>query len=126
MASNSSYQRRTLTTDEVINAVFADDDSADEFLESSSESEVEETSSDEETNTSVKTGTDATNGRVHQKRRGPRTRGGISRVQLRKQAKEKEQEVLEAKWKEKDKEATVPTFTSDSKMNVPLSDDPNL
>ena len=52
MASNSSYQRRTLTTDEVINAVFADDDSADEFLESSSESEVEETSSDEETNTS--------------------------------------------------------------------------
>ena len=70
MASNSSYQRRTLTTDEVINAVFADDDSADEFLESSSESEVEETSSDEETNTSVKTSTDATNGRVHQKRRG--------------------------------------------------------
>ena len=120
MASNSSYQRRTLTTDEVINAVFADDDSADEFLESSSESEVEET------NTSVKTGTDATNGRVHQKRRGPRTRGGISRVQLRKQAKEKEQEALEAKWKEKDKEATVPPFTSDSKMNVPLSDDPNL
>ena len=126
MASNSSYQRRTLTTDEVINAVFADDDSADEFLESSSESEVEETSSDEETNTSVKTGIDATNGRVHQKRRGPRTRGGISRVQLRKQAKEKEQEALEAKWKEKDKEATVPPFTSDCKMNVPLSDDPIL
>ena len=37
MVSNSSHQRRTLTTDEVINAVFADDDSGDEFLESLSE-----------------------------------------------------------------------------------------
>ena len=82
MASNSSHQRRTLTTDEVINAAFADDDSCDEFLESSSESEVEETSSDEETNTSVTINTDATNGRGQQKRRGPRTRGGISRVQI--------------------------------------------
>ena len=57
MASNGSHQRRTLPYDEVINAVFADDDSGDEFLESSSESEVKETSSDEETNTSVITET---------------------------------------------------------------------
>ena len=56
MASNGSHQR-TLPYDEVINAVFADDDSGDEFLESSSESEVKETSSDEETNTSVITET---------------------------------------------------------------------
>ena len=42
MASNSSHQRRTLKNDEVINAVFADDDSGDTFLESSSETEVGE------------------------------------------------------------------------------------
>ena len=63
MASNSLHQRGTLTNNEVINAVFADDDSGDEFLESSSESEVEETSCDEKTNTSVTTDIDATNGR---------------------------------------------------------------
>ena len=74
----------------------------------------------EEINTSVTTDTDATNGRVKQKRRGPRTRGGISRVQLRQQAKEKEEEALEAKWKEQDKAPTVPPFTSHSKIKVPL------
>ena len=31
MASNSLYQTRTLTTDKVINAIFADDDFGDEF-----------------------------------------------------------------------------------------------
>ena len=125
MASNSLHQRRTLATDEVINALFADDDSDDEFVESSSESKVEEISSDEETNTSVTIGTDATNGRGQQNSRGPRTRGGISRVLSRQQAKEKEEEALEAKRKEQDKAPTVPSFTSDSKINVPLSDDPN-
>ena len=38
-------------------------------------------------------GADATNGKRQQKRRGPRTRGGISRVQLR-QANEKEEGAL--------------------------------
>ena len=42
MTSNSSHQRRTLKNEEVINAVFADDDSGDEFLEDSSETEVDE------------------------------------------------------------------------------------
>ena len=55
------YQRRILTTDEVINV--ADDDSSDEFSESLSQSEVKETSSNEETNTSVTTDTNATNER---------------------------------------------------------------
>ena len=86
---------------------------------------MEETSSDEETNTSVMTDTDATNRRGQQKSRGPRTRGGISRVQLRQQAKEKEEEALEAKWKEKGKAPTVPPFTSNSKINILLTDDPN-
>ena len=125
MVSNSSHQRRTLTTDEVINAVFVDDDSGDEFLESWSDSEVEETSSDEETNTSVTTDTDATNGKGQKKRKGPRTKGGMLRVQLRQQAKEKKEEALEAKWKEQDKAPTVPPFTSDSEIKVPLSDDLN-
>ena len=87
MASNSSHQTRTLKTDEVINAVFIDDDSGDEFLESSSESEVEETSSDEETNTSVTTDTNATNGRGQQKKRGPA-----------KTTSKRKGEALEAKW----------------------------
>ena len=39
---------RLAPTDEVINATLAVDDSGDEFFESSSESEVEETSSNEE------------------------------------------------------------------------------
>ena len=39
-------------------------------------------------------GADATNGKRQQKRRGPRTRGGISRVQLRQQANEKEEGAL--------------------------------
>ena len=69
-----------MTTDKVINSVFADDDSGDKFLESSSESEVEETSRNEETNALVTTNTDATNGRAQQKRREPRIRDGISRV----------------------------------------------
>ena len=69
-------------------------------------------------------GTDATNGKRQQKRRGPRTRGGISRVQLR-QANEKEEGALQAKWKEQNKAPTVPPFTSDSEINVPLSDDAN-
>ena len=125
MASNSSHQRKTLVTDEVINALFADDDSDDEFVESSGESKVEEISSDEETNTSITIGTNDTNGRGQQKRRVPKTRGGISRVLLRQQAKEKEEEAQEAKWKEQDKAPTVPPFTNDSKINVPLSDDPN-
>ena len=42
VTSNSSHQRRTLKNEEVINAVFADDDSGDEFLEDSSETEVDE------------------------------------------------------------------------------------
>ena len=116
----SSYQ-----TDQVINAVYAVDDYGDEFLESSSESEVQETSSDEKTNTSVTIDTNATNGRGPQKRRGPRAREGISRFQLKQKAKEKEEEALEAKWKEQDKAPTVPPFSSDSKINVPLSDDAN-
>ena len=82
MASNSSHQRRTLTTDEVISAVLADDDSGDEYLEILSESEVDETSGDKETNALVMTDTNATNGRGQQNRRGPRTRRGISSVQL--------------------------------------------
>ena len=57
-----------MPTDKVINAVFVDDDSHVENLESSSESEVEETSSNEETNTSVTTDINATNGRGQQKR----------------------------------------------------------
>ena len=65
-----------MTTDEVINAVFVDDDSGDEFLESWSDSEVEETSSDAGTNTSVTTDTDATNGKGQKKRKGPRTKEG--------------------------------------------------
>ena len=96
MASNNSHQRKTLTTDEFINALFADDACGDKILERSTDSEEEETSNDEETNTSVTTDTDATNGRGQQKRRGPRTRRRISRVQLKQQAKEKEQEALEA------------------------------
>ena len=63
-----------MTIDEVINVVFADDDSSDEFLESLSELEVKETSSDEENNTSVTKDTDASNGRGQQKRRGTGTR----------------------------------------------------
>ena len=94
-------------------------------LKSESKSEVEETLSDAKTNTSVTTDTDATNGKGQQKRKGPRERGEISRVQLKQQAKKMEEEVLEAKWKEQDKATTVPPFTSDSKVNVPLSDDPN-
>ena len=85
---------------------------------------MEETSSDEETKTSGTIGTDATNGRGQQERRGPRTRGEISIVQLKQQAKEKEVEALEAKWKEQDKAPTAPPFTSDFKINAPLSDDP--
>ena len=114
-----------MTTDKVINAVFVDNDSHVENLESSSESEVEETSSNEETNTSVTTDINATNGRGQQKRWGPRTRGEISRVQLWQQTKEKEEEALKAKWKEQDKAPTVPPFTSNFKINVQLSDDPN-
>ena len=82
MASNSSHQRRTSTTDEVISAVLADD-YGDEYLEILSESEVDETSGDKETNALVMTDTNATNGRGQQNRRGPRTRGGISSVLLR-------------------------------------------
>ena len=52
-----------------------------------SESEVNETSSDKETNALVKTDTNATNGRGQQNRTGPRTRVGISSVELRQQAK---------------------------------------
>ena len=81
MASNSSHQRRTSTTDEVINAVLADD-SGDEYLEILSEPEVDETSGDKETNALVMTDTNATNGTGQQNRRGPRTRRGISSVQL--------------------------------------------
>ena len=82
MASDSSHQRRTLTTNEVISAVFADDDSGDEFLEILSESKVDKTSGDKETNVLVMTDTNATNGRGQQNRRGPRTRRGFSSVQL--------------------------------------------
>ena len=96
MTSNNSHQRKTLTTDEFINALFADDACGDKVLERSNDSEEEETSNDEETNTSVTTDTDATNGRGQHKRRGPRTRRRISRVQLKQQAKGKEQEAMEA------------------------------
>ena len=78
MVSNSSHHRRTRTTGSVINVAFADDDSSDEFLESSHKYEVGETLSDDESNTSDTIDTDATNGRRVQKRRGPRSRGGES------------------------------------------------
>ena len=90
-----------------------------------SECEVDEAPSDKETNALVMTGTNATNGRGQQNRRGPMTRGRISSVELRQQAKEKEEQALEVTWKEQGKVTTIPPFTSDSKINVPLSDGPN-
>ena len=67
--------RRGLTTRGGISSVLL----RQKFL---SESEVDETSSDKETNALVMTDTNATNRRGQQTRREPRTRGGISSVQL--------------------------------------------
>ena len=47
-SSRTHHERRSYTVDEVVDAVFADDDSADEYMQSeSSESEYESSESEE-------------------------------------------------------------------------------
>ena len=64
MASNSNktHNRQSLTADQVIEGVFADDDSADEYIETNEESEKETDSSSSEVDCSFSSDKENTNG----------------------------------------------------------------
>ena len=61
------------------------------------------------------------------RKRGPRTRGGLSRTSLAQKktsSKEAERIALEDTWKRKDSRPHIPEFTSKSSINAELPDDP--
>ena len=90
--------RKYLTVDEVIQGVFVDHDSDD--TSSSSESEIE-TSSYEEVHSDEVHDEVPPEVQQNNRRRGPRTGGGLSRTsaaQKRSQKIEEEKKALEEKW----------------------------
>ena len=125
MASATSVSNRQfLTVDEVLQGVFANADSAEEKIESETETEP---SSPEEVDES-----DLTLPKANQNyapKRGPRIRGSLSRAnlnQIKAAEKEVEREALENKWKRKDSKPHISNFTSISTINAELPDDPPL
>ena len=111
---------KSLTVEEVI-GVFADADSADEAITSASETETSTLEEDDESG--------APPMKTHQnnaRKRGPRTRGGLSRTSLvqKNTFKEAERVALEDTWKRKDSRPHIPEFTSKSSINAELPDDP--
>ena len=90
---------KSLTVEEVIERVFADADLADEAITSESETETSTLEEDDESR--------APSTKTHQnnaRKRGPRTRGGLSRTSLfqkKTSSKEAERVALEDTWKQK-------------------------
>ena len=116
--SNLKY----LTVEEVIERVFTDADSADEAVTSESETETPTAEEDDESG-APPTKTHLNNAR----KRGPRTRGGLSRTSLaqkKRSSKEAERVALADTWKRKDSRPHIPEFTSKSSINAELPDDP--
>ena len=113
---------KSLTVEEVIEGVFADADSADEAITFESETETSTSEEDDESG--------APPTKTHQNsacKRGPRTRGGLSRTSLAQKktaSKEAERVALENTWKWKDSRPHIPEFTSKSLINAELLDDP--
>ena len=90
---------KSLTVEEVIERVFADADLADEAITSESETETSTLEEDDESR-APPTKTHQNNAR----KRGPRTRGGLSRTSLfqkKTSSKEAERVALEDTWKRK-------------------------
>lgn len=128
---------KRLSTNEVIDAIFADQDSEYEVSEES-ESESDSTNSSEADEESNEVNEEVITPAVTVVRGQPRrvrTRGGrqnatgVTRDQ-QKNKKDEEKARKEAekenRWKREDKEVNVPDFTGESKINVPLPEDPNL
>ena len=112
---------KSFVAEEVIEGVFADADSADESITSESETETSTSEEDDESG--------APPTKTHQNnshKRGPRTRGGLSRTSLvqKNTFKEAERVALEDTWKRKDSRPHIPEFTSKSSINAELPDDP--
>ena len=112
---------KSLTVEELIEGVFADANSADEAITSESETETSTSEEDDESG-APPTKTHQNNAR----KRGPRTRGGLSRTSLAQKktaSKEAERVALEDTWKRKDSRPHIPEFTSKSSINAELPDD---
>lgn len=127
MASSSDARaQQNYTTEEVINAVFADDDSEDEDFAVPSEEESTEESSGEESSDNEFVPPAPVVKRC-------RTRGGkvnnpaVPRKQTSKEQQKIAKEVeLEHRWKHQDDGdfPIIPEFTADSKINAHLPEDP--
>ena len=112
---------KSIAVEEVIEGVFADADSSDEAI--TFESETETSTSEDDESRAPPTKTHLNNAR----KRGPRTRGGLSRTSLaqkKRSSKEAERVSLEDTWKRKDSRPHIPEFTSKSSINAELPDDP--
>ena len=113
---------KSLTVEEVIEGVFADADSVDEAITSESETETSTSEEDDESGAPpMKTHLN------NVRKRGPRTRGGLSRTSLAQKktsSKEDEKVVLQDTRKRKDSRPHIPEFTSKSSINAELPDDP--
>ena len=127
MASSSATRaRESYTTEQVIQNIFADEDSENEQVESETdESEEEETSDENDEDIQVEAVEEPPVRGRGAIRRGVRTRGvtGGNRNlqnQVRLVAQTQKEAELETKWKHQDQQPNIPDFTGESKINFDL------
>ena len=124
-SSTATRARQSYTTEQVIQNIFADEDSENEQVESETdESEEEETSGENDEHIQVEAVEEPpVRGRGAIRRRGVRTRGGNrggNRNQARLVAQTQKEAELETKWKHQDQQPNIPDFTGESKINFDL------
>ena len=122
--SSIHHKRRSYTVDEVVDAVFANDDSADKYMQSeSSKSECESSESEEPVATP-----EPIRGNIVG--RGPRATGDRSQSILwRAQIREAETRKLEERWKREDNPPVIPEFLDlvlDNNLYMYLTTQTNL
>lgn len=108
--SSAPHERRSYSVDEVVDAVFADDDTADEYMQS-------ESSGSSEVATPEPIGGNVV-------RRGPETRNWRSqRILSRAEIREGETIKLEERWKSEENRRVIPDFPAQSSINTDFTDD---
>ena len=134
---NMSGVKRSYSTQEVLEQIFADHDSDEEeenelindILEDDSRCDDEEENDNDEPSDEPlyflnKVRTRGGPNPSLNRRRGARTRGGGQGSSSRGESKEQKQNRLEEKWKAEDMEPIVPIFTGNSGVQVTISEIP--
>ena len=134
--ASSARHKKSLTTEEVIEGVFADRDSENAYseneykseaeTETKTEKEFEEEGSWEQITGILRKESNYANVQDNIRRgmasigRGVRTRGGLRNAVWKRPSKQQEQTMLEEKWKREDRAPNIQPFTGASQINVDL------